>query len=127
MRDFYFFTSKKITAEECFEKLKNEIKNIEMNGETDILINSKSRSYLWLYNDRLTDFFFGGEEELEKEKKRIPIQDPYANHFETHRSIDVKRVISVLMKIYPEIYIEEDECPPWYGSAQEYLDTQFDY
>ena len=130
MRDFYFFTSKPITAQDCYEMLKKEIKNIEGTAdpnEVNLWINAKSRSFLWFYNDRLTDFSFGGEEELEKEKKRIPIQDPYINHFETHRSIDVKRVISVLMKIYPEIYIEEDDCPPWYGTAQEYLDAKFHY
>ena len=32
MRDFYFFTNKPITAKDCYEKLKKEIKYLEMNG-----------------------------------------------------------------------------------------------
>ena len=128
MRDFYFFTSKPVTAKDCYEDLKKEIKYIEMNGDSDIWINySKSRSFLWLYNERLSDGIYESEEEFEEEKNRIPIQDPYINFFETHRSIDVKRVVKVLMKIYPELYIYMDELEGWYGTAQEYLDTEFDY
>ena len=52
---------------------------------------------------------------------------PYINHFETHRSIDAKRVVEVLMELYPELYIEIDDEIEWSGTAQEYLDTEFDY
>ena len=34
MRDFYFFTNKKITAKECFCVMNSEIKNVKMNGVT---------------------------------------------------------------------------------------------
>ena len=52
---------------------------------------------------------------------------PYINFFETYRSIDAKRFIAVLMTIYPELYVDVDEADFWYGTAQEYLDTEFDY
>ena len=125
MRDFYFFTSNQITAKDCFEALKNEIKNVEMNGETDIWINAKSRSFIWFSNDTIDDFFFESPEEKEEFKKKIPIENPYVTDFETHRSIDLKRVISVLMKICPDLYIYDDG--DFVGSAQEYLDAEFDY
>ena len=125
MRDFYFFTSNQITAKDCFEALKNEIKNVEMNGETDIWINAKSRSFIWFSNDTIDDFFFESPEEKEEFKKKIPIENPYVTDFETHRSIDLKRVISVLMKICPELYIYDDG--DFVGSAQEYLDAEFYY
>ena len=125
MRDIYFFTSKKLTAQDCFEALNKEIKHVEMNGTDNIWINDKSRSFIWFYNERLEDGCYGSQEDYEKEKNLIPIKDPYVTHFETHRSIDLKRVIKVLMKLYPELYIDDDG--DFTASAQEYLDTEFDY
>ena len=131
MRDFTFYTSIPMTARDCYESLKQEIKYVEMNGDTDIWINySKSRSFLWFYNEKFEDYreFYESQDEYEKEKNLIPIKDPYFNQFESHRSIDVKRVLKVLMKIYPELYVSADEDDPeWYGTAQEYLDAEFDY
>ena len=131
MRDFTFYTSTPMTARDCYESLKREIKYVEMNGDTDIWINySKSRSFLWFYNEKFEDYreFYESQDEYEEEKNLIPIKDPYFNQFESHRSIDVKRVLKVLIKIYPELYVSADEDDPvWYGTAQEYLDTEFDY
>ena len=127
MRDFYLFTSKKITAQDCFESLSKEIKHIEMNGKDNIWINAKFRSFLWFYNETIDDFFFESQEAKDEYKKKIPIENPYVTDFETHRSIDLKRVIKVLMQLYPELYINVDDSTNWLGSAQEYLDTEFDY
>lgn len=131
MRDFYFLTSRPLTAKDCFDKLKEKIKNIQGTNSPDeiqLYISGKWRSFLWFYNDRLTDYFAGfPDEELEEYKKQIPIIDPYINHFETHRSIDAKRVIAVLMQLYPELYIDINDETEWQGTAQEYLDTEFDY
>jgi hypothetical protein len=131
MRDFTFYTSVPMTARDCYESLKQEIKYVEMNGDTDIWINySKSRSFLWFYNEKFEDYreFYESQDEYEEEKNLIPIKDPYFNQFESHRSIDVKRVLKVLMRIYPELYVSADEDnPEWYGTAQEYIDTEFDY
>lgn len=124
MRDFYFFTNKKIVAKECFGPLQKEIKYIEMNGEDDIWINAKSKSFFWSSNDRVSDCF---DWEIEEFESRIPIENPYIAHFETHRSIDAKRFIKVLMQIYPELYINVDDSTNWFGTAQEYLDSEFDY
>ena len=121
MRDFYFFTNKEITAEDCFSTLKKEIKDVERNGG-NIYINNKFASYLWFNYCKLTDFIV---EDFESFKKKIPIENPFVTHFETHRSIDLKRVISILVKIYPELYIFDDN--EFFGTAQEYLDTEFDF
>ena len=132
MRDFYFYTSRPLTAKDCFDSLKSEIKNLRGSNtpeEIQISVSGKWRSYLWFYNERLEDHmdFHETKEEFEEERKRIPIQDPYINFFETYRSVDAKRFIAVLMKIYPELYIDVDESDFWSGTAQEYLDTEFDY
>ena len=127
MRDFYFFTSKPITIEDCFDALKSEIPHIEKYGETDIWINAKSRSFLLFSSDSINDFIFDTPEEFETFKSKIPIQNPCITDFETHRSIDAKRVVSVLMKLYPDLYINVNDSSNWFGTAQEYLDTEFDY
>ena len=56
MRDFYFFTNTKLTAEDCYEQLKAAIPHIEMNGEDDICINAKWGSYLWFNNETFADY-----------------------------------------------------------------------
>ena len=94
-------------------------KYIEMNGEDDIWINAKSKSFFWSSNDRVSDCF---DWEIEEFESRIPIENPYIAHFETHRSIDAKRFIKVLMQIYPELYIDVDKNEFRCGTAQEYLD-----
>ena len=132
MRDFYFYTSRPLTAKDCYDSLKSEIRNLRGSNTPDeiqISVSGKWRSYLWFYNERLEDHmdFHETKEEFEEERKRIPIQDPYINFFETYRSVDAKRFIAVLMKIYPELYIDVDESDFWSGTAQEYLDTEFDY
>ena len=130
MRDIYFYTSRPITAKDCFGSLSHEIKNIRGTDNPDqahISVGGKWRSYLWFYNERIEDGVYESAEELEADKKRIPIQEPYINFFETYRSVDAKRFIAVLMKIYPELYIDVDEEDFWSGTAQEYLDTEFDY
>ena len=124
MRDFYFFTSKKITAENCLEALSKEIKCIESNG-VDIWINAKSKSFIVFCNETIDDFFFESAEAKEKFKNKIPFENPYVTKFETHRSVDLKRVIKVLMQLYPELYIDDDG--DFTASAQEYLNTEFDF
>ena len=132
MRDFYFYTSKPLTATDCYDCLNEKIKNIRGTNaldEVQISLGGKWRSYLWFYNERFEDYinFYESQEEFEEDKRRIPIQNPYINFFETYRSIDAKRFIGVLMTIYPELYIDVDDADFWCGTAQEYLDTEFDY
>ena len=132
MRDFYLYTNRPITANDCFDSLSNEIKNLRGTDKLDeiqISVEGKWRSYLWFNNERFDDYinFYESKEEFDADRKSIPIEDPYINFFETHRSVDAKRFIEVLMTIYPELYIEVDEKDFWSGTAQEYLDTEFDY
>ena len=127
MRDFYFFTNSKLTATDCYEQLKAAIPHVVMNGRTDIRIAAKSRSYLWFNNDTFADYTYDPEEVTSALKQRIPLDDPYITHFETHRSIDAKRVLKVLLQLRPEIYVNVDDGTDWVGTAQEYIDTEFDY
>ena len=132
MRDFYFYTSRPMTAKDCFDSLNNEIKNIRGTNNLDevqISVGGKWRSYLWFYNERFEDYMnlYESEEEFEADKDLIPIKEPYINFFEAYRSVDAKRFIAVLMRIYPELYVEVNEMDYWQGTAQEYLDTEFDY
>ncbi|MBO5040023.1 MAG: hypothetical protein J6D09_02880 [Clostridia bacterium] len=126
MRGYNFFTSIELDANDCLQELKNVIKNVKMNGDNDIWVDDKHRSFLWISNGDFSDFVFTSEEEAAEFKSRIPIESPYVNDFETHRSIDLKRFITALVRIYPELYIYSDE-DDMIGSAQEFLDKEFDY
>ena len=124
MRDFHLFTNTKITAEDCLESLKKEIAGIVKNGEKGIMIQGKNRAYLWFTDDRILDCF---ESTIDEFQRKVPIENAYITDFETYRSVDAKKVFAVLMQIYPEIYINVDDSSNWYGTAQEYIDTAFDY
>ena len=127
MRDFYFYTSEKLTAQNCFDALQKEIPNIERNGDINLWVNAKSRSFLWFYNSTFSDGVYDNDEKLKEDKLLIPINEPYINHFETHRSIDAKRFVKVLMQLYPELYVELNDSESWFGTAQEFLDKNFDW
>ena len=127
MRELIFFVNKKITAKDCFEALKNEIKHVEMNGSENIWINAKSKSFLIFTDDTLDDFIFNSPKELEEFKSKIPLKNPVLIDFQTHRSIDAKRVIKVLMQICPELFVNVNDESNIFCTAQEYLDTKFDY
>ena len=124
MRDFYFFTSKKITAKECIRVMSPEIKNVKMNGENGIMIDGKFRSFLWFSDDTINDFDLS-QEEKESFIEKIGIEKTYVTDFETHRSVDLKRVIRSIMQLCPDLYVYDDG--DFLGTAQEYLDTEFDY
>ena len=129
MRDFNFYTSTPMTAASCYNSLITEIKNIEGSNAPDqinIRIAGKHRAYLWFNNDRFSDLIYGSNEELEEDRTLIPINDPYINHFEAYRSIEAKRVVKVIMAIYPELYVEIDDND-WRGTAKEFLETEFDF
>ena len=127
MRELIFFANKKITAQDCFDALSKEIKHVKMNGAENICINAKSKSFIIFTDDTIDDFVFDSPKELENFKNNIPIKKPFLIDFQTHRSIDAKRVIQVLMKICPELYINVNDESNIFCSAQEYLDTEFDY
>ena len=127
MRDLYFFTNKKITANDCFKQLKTEIPEIKMNGQTDIIIDAESKSFIWFYNEQWDSFIFEDPKEFDLFKQKIELKDPYVTTFETHRSIDAKKVLKVLLKLYPELRVNVDDESDWIGTAQEYIDSEFDY
>ena len=124
MRDFYFFTSKKISAKECISVMSKEIKNVKIYGDNCIMIDGKFRSFLWFGDDTINDFSIS-KEEKEKFIEIMGTEKPYVTDFETHRSVDLKRVIKSIMQLCPDLYVYDDG--DFLGSAQEYLDTEFDY
>ena len=124
MRDFYFFTSKKITAEECLCALSREIKNVKINGDDGIIIDGKFRSFIWFGDDTINDCDFS-QEERENLIQKVGVESPYVTDFETHRSVDLKKVIKAIVELCPDLYIYDDG--DFWGTAQEYIDTEFDY
>lgn len=126
MRDFFFYTKNPFHQEECYQIIKNEIKEVVLNGDDCIFLNAKWRAYLWLYNDKLENDVYSSEDELEEVKSIIPIDDPYVNFFEAYRSVEVKKFLKVLLPTFPELFVKADDEDAYY-TAQEYIDTEFDY
>ena len=129
MRDVYLFTKKPMIYEECEETIFVNIKNVAANKKNTIWTNSKIFWKLEIVNETI---FEGADspdyiQELAEWAQNIPIEEPFVNYISVHRSIDAKRIIQALILIYPDLYINVDDQVSWYGTAQEYLDTQFDY
>ena len=81
---------------------------------------------MWLYNDKLENDVYSSEDELEEVKSIIPIDDPYVNFFEAYRSVEVKKFLKLLLPTFPELFVKADDEDAYY-TAQEYIDTEFDY
>ena len=130
MRDFYLFTKKPIVFAECKEKILAEVKKCrpyEGGGESGFQGERKNFWTFELENGGIFDDVENREEreDLLQMEASVPIENPYVNYFGCHRSIDLKRMLAVLVQIYPELYVNDDG--DWYGTAQEYIDTEFDY
>ena len=127
MRDYYFFTSKTTTYEDCFKALSSEIKNVERYGESDIFISGKHRSYLYFNDQTLKDFIYDSQEQWEAFRNRIPFENPCITDFSTYRSIDAKRVVKALLKVYPDLFILINDETDYAGTAEEFLAKEFPY
>ena len=129
MRDVFLFTQQPIKYEDCREKIMNSIKDVGTNEKNAFWSVNKNH---WNFDIDNAGFFDGASDnesisELKEQLCKIPIENPVVNNICAHRSIDFKRLVKILVIFYPELYINVDDGSDWYGTAQEYLDTEFDY
>ena len=130
MRDFYLFTKKPIVFADCKEKILAEVKKCRPYGENGEIGFCGTGKFFWTFELENGGIFDDVENREEREdllqmEASVPIENPFVNYFGCHRSIDLKRMLAVLVQIYPELYVNDDG--DWYGTAQEYIDTEFDY
>lgn len=123
MRDILLFTVEPMTKKECLPLLSNAIANIQENGD-DIMIDGKNRAYLSFSCDRLNESDDVCSKELQQ---NVPIENAYIARLETYRSIDAKRIITELVKVHPELFVNLDDETDWYGSAEQFLNKEFDF
>lgn len=129
MRDIYLFTKNPIIYEKCEELIFANIKNVATNKKNAFWANSK---IFWKFEIANETIFEGADspdyiQELKEWAKNIPIENPFVNYIGIHRSIDAKRIIQALLSTYSDLYINIDDETDWFGTAQEYLDTLFNY
>lgn len=132
MRDIILYTKNAMVYEDCATVILANVKGAVTNTKNYFHSNNKYFWSLEIDNEDLETSLKGFDEEYVKERKQwqrhnIPIENPVLNLLQIHRSVDAKRIIEVLMKIYPELYVEVDDAETWLGTAQEYLDKEFDF
>ena len=129
MRDIYLFTSKPMDFAECKKVINEKIKYVDDNLVRSFWSTSKNHWYLDLDNDGMFDDITdeGHLEDIKEWAERIPIGKPFLNRLGIHRSIDAKRLVAALVTIYPDLYVNVDDTEQFFGTAQEYIDTEFDY
>ena len=132
MRDIILYTKSPIIYEECVAPITENVKSAVTNTKNYFHSNNNFFWCLEIDNEDLKTSLAGFDEDYIKAQKQIlrenvPIENPLSNLLQIHRSIDAKRIIEVLINLYPELYIEVDDVEQWFGSAKEYLDAHFDY
>ena len=129
MRDINLYTKDPIIIENCLEEIINTIKNVATNHQNEFWSTGKTFWSFTIDNDNIYEEFTDEYmiNEIKEFAKLLPIENPYTNLILIHRSIDAKRLIEILIKFHPEMYIFINDETSWLGSAQEYLDKKFDY
>ena len=128
MRDILLFTGTQITYKNCHIPIENAIKNAVKNGENGMMLTGKNRLYLTFSNERILDIDDEAmREEAEELQSRIPIHNAHITFLETYRSIDAKRVIAILVELFPDLYVNIDDSSDWFGSAKDFLEANFSY
>ena len=129
MRDIYLFTEQPMVYEDCKQVIFRDVKHVDTNQKGGFWSSSK---FFWCFDIENETIFEDANDpeyiqELTDWAEKIPIKDPFINYIETHRSIDAKRIITALLTLYPELYINIDDGSDWFGNAKKFLDTEFDY
>ena len=132
MRDIILYTKKPINYDECVKVIIGKVESAVTNSKNYFHSNNKHFWCLDIDNEDLESSLLGFDENYIEEQKQllvknVPIENPISNLLQVHRSIDAKRLIKVLMQLHPDLYVEVNDAETWFGSAQEYLDTEFDY
>lgn len=129
MRDIYVFTESPMIYSECKQVLLANIKNVGTNQKDAFWSTAKVFWDMHIANETVFEDATGPEhiKELTEWASHIPIAEPFINYVNVHRSTDAKRIVNALVSIYPELFICVDDGTDWFGTAQEYLDAEFDY
>ena len=132
MRDIILYTKNPINYDECVEPIIRNVKSATTNSRNYFHSCNKHFWCLDIDNEDLESSLLGFDANYIAEQKQlliknVPIENPISNLLQVYRSVDAKRLIKVLVQLYPDLYVEVNDAETWFGSAQEYLDTEFDY
>lgn len=121
MKDLLLFTNKKMKLEDCFTEIKNKFNNAKENGN-GIIVENKNRIYLTFGDERIQNSFDSDTEELQA---KVPIFNAFIAHLEVYRLTDAKKIVTILIKLYPDLFINLDDFIDWFGSAEDFISTDF--
>ena len=107
MKDVCLFTKTKITAEKVSQKIIDSFhwkKRIVQNDEVELFLGYPPHEFYIVYGDSCDindpDCLFEKED-----KKAIPFENPLVNMIYYHDDKVAKYVVSVILSVYPELYI----------------------
>ena len=123
MRDIFLVTRKRMTWEDCGAALTAAFSDDDGN-ETGVRIGRSPRTVqIWFEADekaaKLYDTRAGGSDFPSGVKRLVPQEDPYCTNAEFHREKDVCAVVSVLLPLYPDLFLIDEDDRVF--SAAEYL------
>ena len=112
MRDIFLLTNEKPTWERCKCAILEEYPGAQGNKSGVFIGKSPFTIQIWfesdgsdrMYNDN--DGAAGFPEEL---RELVPMQNPFCTNVEFHTVDSVKRIVCLLLNLFPEMYIIDDD------------------
>ena len=123
MKDLIIITDKPITYDTIAPLIKKEFKNYPFwNDDSNLIYVKKKMSGFELEftpNDILSD----PECSMDETVDRCPNKNAYLTNL-NYTSVPIaKRIISLIINNYGNMWIQSDEDDDWFGTAQEFLDN----
>lgn len=122
MRDLIFYTKEPITKEKVALQIIEKFKGSEVYlSDKQLFIGDAPNSFdLQLNSKENRHNTIEYKPDVDESVKALPNKDAIWNRFGYHDAKIAKKVVRVILDIYPEMWVEDLECE-WIGSAKEYL------
>ena len=129
MRDIILISDTPLTVEEYYPHLTEAVPHCKKNGENGFLIEKPYGLFLDFSNDKVSELPDGTftSEQTAALTSFFQTGDLYLTDINYHRSIDVKRIVEVLLTKHSRLYLIAEDEKEWFGSAEDYLKAEFSY
>ncbi|MBR5031983.1 MAG: hypothetical protein IKX49_04665 [Clostridia bacterium] len=129
MRDIILISDTPLTVEEYDPHLTEAVPHCEKNGDSGFCIEKPYGLFLDFSKDKISDLPDGTltPEQTTAISSFFQTEELYITDINYHRSIDVKRVISVLLSKHSRLFLIVEDEREWYGTAEDYMKTDFEY
>ena len=123
MKDLIILTDKPITYESIINIIKQEFKNYDFITDTDELLYVKKKSSGFELEFTPNDILSDPENMMDDTIERCSNKNAYLTNL-NYTSVSIaKRIISLILNNYGNLWIQSDEDDDWFGTGEEFLNN----